>query len=263
MWLLRRRIDLARRGAWSAAIRHAPRALGGAVVTKGRAQLIKETFCMGVILTLARSPARRRCSCNIRQAKSPTRRLLRKSAPGSTRSCDPESTSVCGDVGEVDLQSRSVAATRGWPAAAGQGARLIGVDLRSTQRGRPRVDFDRSRPAVDSARSPQGRLLSESSCGRLSEVAPGSALIGVDLRSSQRGVAPGSTFDRSDLHTAHNNGFVCWSPSVRPRTRGLLVCPAHLSLRLNSLNGRLVGNRNSEPRNDATRSQRHRSKCAL
>ena len=53
MWLLRRRIDLARSGAWSAAIRHAPRALGGAVVTKGRAQLIKETFCMGVILALA------------------------------------------------------------------------------------------------------------------------------------------------------------------------------------------------------------------
>ena len=51
--VLRRRIDLARRGAWSAAIRHAPRALGGAVVTKGRTQLIKETFCMGVILTLA------------------------------------------------------------------------------------------------------------------------------------------------------------------------------------------------------------------
>ena len=51
--LPRERIDLARRGAWSAAIRHAPRALGGAVVTKGRAQLIKETFCMGVILTLA------------------------------------------------------------------------------------------------------------------------------------------------------------------------------------------------------------------
>ena len=70
---------------------------------------------------------------NTRQAKSPTRRLLRKSAPGSTRSCDPESTSVCGDIGEVDLHSRSVAATRGWPAAAGQGARLIGVDLRSTQ----------------------------------------------------------------------------------------------------------------------------------
>ena len=39
---------------------------------------------------------------NTRQAKSPTRRLLRKSAPGSTRSCDPESTSICGDVGEVD-----------------------------------------------------------------------------------------------------------------------------------------------------------------
>ena len=53
MWLLRRRIDLARRGAWSAIIRHAPRALGGAVVTKGRAQLIKGTFCMGVILALA------------------------------------------------------------------------------------------------------------------------------------------------------------------------------------------------------------------
>ena len=56
MWLLRRRIDLARRGAWSAAIRHAPRALGGAVLTNGRAQLIKETFCMGVILTLAVGP---------------------------------------------------------------------------------------------------------------------------------------------------------------------------------------------------------------
>ena len=55
MWLLRRRIDLARSGAWSAAIRHAPRALGGAVVTKGRAQLIKETFCVGVILALART----------------------------------------------------------------------------------------------------------------------------------------------------------------------------------------------------------------
>ena len=81
-----------------------------------------------------------------------------ESAPGSTRSCDPESTSICGDVGEVDPQSRSVAAIRGWPAAAGQGARFIGVDLRSTQRGRPKVKFDRSRPAVDSARSPQGRL---------------------------------------------------------------------------------------------------------
>ena len=33
---------------------------------------------------------------NTRQAKSPTRRLLRKSAPpGSTRSCGPESTSIC------------------------------------------------------------------------------------------------------------------------------------------------------------------------
>ena len=52
------------------------------------------------------------------QAKSPTRRLLKKSAPESTRSCGPESTSVCGDVGEVDLQPRSVAATRGSPAAA-------------------------------------------------------------------------------------------------------------------------------------------------
>ena len=93
------------------------------------------------------------------KAKSPTRRLLRKNAPGSTRSCDPESTSICGGVGEVDPQSRSVAATRrGWPAAAGQGARLIGVDLRSTQQGRPRVDFYRSQPAVDSERSPQGRL---------------------------------------------------------------------------------------------------------
>ena len=49
----RAHIDLARRGAWSAAIRHAPRVLGGAVGTKGRAQLIKGTFCMGVILTSA------------------------------------------------------------------------------------------------------------------------------------------------------------------------------------------------------------------
>ena len=114
-----------------------------------------------VDLRHARKYRTRACHCgisNTRQAKSPTRRRLRKSAPGSTRSCDPESTSICGDVGEVDPQSRSVAATRGWPAAAGQGARLIGVDLRSTQRGRPRVDFDRSRPAVDSAKSPQGRL---------------------------------------------------------------------------------------------------------
>ena len=70
---------------------------------------------------------------NTRQAESPVRRLLRKSAPGSTRSCAPESTSVCGDVGEVDPQSRSVAATRGRPAAAGQGAGLIRADLRSAQ----------------------------------------------------------------------------------------------------------------------------------
>jgi len=51
----RAHIDLARRGAWSAAIRHAPRVLGGAVGTKGRAQLIKETFCMVVILTSAKT----------------------------------------------------------------------------------------------------------------------------------------------------------------------------------------------------------------
>ena len=70
---------------------------------------------------------------NTRHAESPVRRLLRKSAPGSTRSCAPESTSVCGDVGEVDPQSRSVAVTRGRPAAAGQGAGLIRVDLRSAQ----------------------------------------------------------------------------------------------------------------------------------
>ena len=43
----RAHIDLARRGAWSAAIRHAPRVLGGAVGIKGRAQLIKETFYGG------------------------------------------------------------------------------------------------------------------------------------------------------------------------------------------------------------------------
>ena len=51
--LPRERIDLARRGAWSAAIRHAPRELGGAVVTNRRAQLIKETFWRGVTLTPA------------------------------------------------------------------------------------------------------------------------------------------------------------------------------------------------------------------
>ena len=51
--LPRARIDLARRGAWSAAIRHAPRVLGGAVATNRRAQLIKETFWRGVTLTPA------------------------------------------------------------------------------------------------------------------------------------------------------------------------------------------------------------------
>ena len=118
----------------------------------------------------------------------------------------------------IRTPNRSVAATRGWPAAAGQGARLIGVDLRSTQRGRPRVDFDRSRsrPAVVSARSPQGRLLSESTCSRLSKVAPRPALIGVDLRSSQRGVAPGSALIAVDLGTAHNNDFFVIIKSARP-----------------------------------------------
>ena len=71
---------------------------------------------------------------NTRQAESPVRRLLRKSAPGLTRSCAPESTSVCGDVGEVDPQSTPrVAAARGRPAAAGQGAGLIRAELRSAQ----------------------------------------------------------------------------------------------------------------------------------
>ena len=41
-----------------------------------------------------------------KRSRSPVRRLLSKSAPGSTRSCAPESTSVRGDVGEVDLQGR-------------------------------------------------------------------------------------------------------------------------------------------------------------
>ena len=123
------------------------------------------------------------------------------------------------------------------------GSTFIGVDLRSTQRGRPRVGFnrsrpavesargrprvgvDRSRPVVDSARSPQGRLLSESTCGRLSEVAPGSALIGVDLRSSQRGVALGSTLIGVDLHhTVHTTvSSVGVRPSVHQRSA---VCPA-------------------------------------
>ena len=53
MWLLRRRTSLAQRGAWSAAIRRAPRrVLGGAVGTKGRAQLIEVAFCLGVILMM-------------------------------------------------------------------------------------------------------------------------------------------------------------------------------------------------------------------
>ena len=136
-----------------------------------------------------------RCGAdNTRQAKSPTRRLLRKSAPGLTRSCDPESTSICGDVGEVDPQSRSVAATREWPAAAGQAARLIGVDLRLTQRGRPRVEFDRSRPAAESAR---GRPR-------------------VDVGRSRPAHCTQKRFRR---HVGVR--------SVRPRTsRGLLVCPA-------------------------------------
>ena len=56
---------------------------------------------------------------NTRQGKSAARQLLSKSASRSTRGCAPESTSVCGDVGEVDHQSISVAATRGRPAAAG------------------------------------------------------------------------------------------------------------------------------------------------
>ena len=48
----------------------------------------------------------------------------------------------------------------------------------------PGGEVNRSRPVVDSARSPQGRLLSESTCGRLRKVAPGPALIGVHLWSS-------------------------------------------------------------------------------
>ena len=51
--LPRARTDLTRLGAWSAAIRHAPRVLGGAVATNRRAQLIKETFWRGVTLTPA------------------------------------------------------------------------------------------------------------------------------------------------------------------------------------------------------------------
>ena len=58
MAIPRARTDLARLGAWSAAIGHAPRVLGGAAVTNRRAQLIKEIFWMGVTLTPAdREPA--------------------------------------------------------------------------------------------------------------------------------------------------------------------------------------------------------------
>ena len=51
--LPRARIDLARRGAWSAAIRRARRVPGGAVATKRRAQLIKGIFWTPLTLTPA------------------------------------------------------------------------------------------------------------------------------------------------------------------------------------------------------------------
>ena len=51
--LPRARIDLARRGAWSAAIRRARRVPGGAVATKRRAQLIKEIYWTPLTLTPA------------------------------------------------------------------------------------------------------------------------------------------------------------------------------------------------------------------
>ena len=57
MAIPRARTDLARLGAWSAAIGHAPRVLGGAAVTNRRAQLIKEIFWMGVTLTPAATMA--------------------------------------------------------------------------------------------------------------------------------------------------------------------------------------------------------------
>ena len=124
---------------------------------------------------------------------------------------------------------------RGWSESTcgrlskvASGSTFIGVDLRSTQRGRPRVGFNRSRPAVESAR---GRPR-------------------VDIDRSRP--APHCTQQRFRR-----------LESVHPSTRGLRCALLDLSLRLNSLNGRVVGNRNSEPRSDATRSQRHRSKCAL
>ena len=53
--LPRARIDLARRGAGSAAIRRARRVPGGPVATKRRAQLIKEIFWTPLTLTPAAS----------------------------------------------------------------------------------------------------------------------------------------------------------------------------------------------------------------
>ena len=71
---------------------------------------------------------------------------------------------------------------------------------------------------------------------------------------------PSDTCDSTDLRQPPKAKSFSQIHLVHQRSA---VCPARPSLRLNSLNCRLVGNRNSEPRNDATRSQRHRSKCAL
>jgi hypothetical protein len=107
--------------------------------------------------------ARRDAQHTTREASRPcTRRLLIKSVPRSTPGCAPESTSVYGDIGEVDRQSSSVAATRrpggGLLLLAGT-AGLIGVDL--SEVGRPR-----------SPQGPRGGILLMRAKGGLGDRAP-------------------------------------------------------------------------------------------
>ena len=68
--------------------------------------------------------------------------------------------------------------------------------------------------------------------------------------------APESASERETCmllhHPHHSNGFFMLESALAPLPE---VCC--------SLNGCLVGNRNSQSRYDAARSQRHRSKCAL
>ena len=77
MAIPRARTDLARLGAWSAAIGHAPRVLGGAAVTNRRAQLIKEIFWMGVTLTPAAAVVAAEVAAEVSAEASRTRTTKR------------------------------------------------------------------------------------------------------------------------------------------------------------------------------------------